>query len=433
MLRSRVAMSRDLSRRAVVGGALWGGMAAGLTACAARPPSETGVEISLYQNKREVVGHFRDLIARFTDETGGRISVVHDTVPFTLAAKFVRGAPPSLGMYGYNTEMARFEELRELSDLSDIAEDANIAPGVQALVRSDPSAPGRVSVLPYSMMGSGVLYHRGIFAEHDLEVPTTYREFIEVCTTLKRAGVTPIYATHGDPWTVTQGLFDYSIGGMLDLDDFFSRLRAQGADAGPDAPTSFSREFAEPLERALEIDAFTNSDALSRKYGDGNVAFARGKAAMYFQGPWALLEIDRVDVDTDIGVFPLPLTDSPDDRRVRVNVDLACWIPEGIDEPDAARELLRFLLRPEIADEYNELALGFGVRRDSPPTTDPRLTDIQGYVGRAAFTLPVSDYIPRTLSLDNHVQGLVTGHSIASLLRTIDEDWARLARRQRNA
>ena len=40
-------------------------------------------------------------------------------------------------------------------------------------------------------------------------------------------------------------------------------------------------------------------------------------------------------------IYALPVTDDPADRKVRVNIDLALWIPEGSTKKDAAREFLR--------------------------------------------------------------------------------------------
>ena len=179
----------------------------------------------------------------------------------------------------YNLEMARFQERGALSDLSDVADRANIAPAVQDLVDQYPTYPGRTSVIPYSMMGAAVLYNREIFAAHDLEVPTTHSAFLQVCETLQEAGVTPLYSTYREPWTIAQGLVDYSVGGSIDVADFFARLRALGPDAGPDAEVSFSRDFREPLEKMLTIASFSQQGAASRGYGDGNLAFARGEAA----------------------------------------------------------------------------------------------------------------------------------------------------------
>ena len=52
---------------------------------------------------------------------------------------------------------------------------------------------------------------------------------------------------------------------------------------------------------------------------------------MYLQGPWAFGEIAKTDPDLDLGTFPLPMTDDPADLKVRVNIDLALWIPEVVE------------------------------------------------------------------------------------------------------
>lgn len=399
-------------------------LAAGLSGCGTGRGAQ---EVSFHQSKPEAIPYFGDLVRDFNQQASG-VRAVHDTSS-GLSAGFARGNPPDLGCLNYNYEIVRFQERGAFSDLADLAEEARIAPSIQDLIDQYPTYPGRTSVIPYSMMAAAVLYNEEIFAEHDLSIPTTYSEFLEVCSTLEDAGVTPIYSTYADPWTVAQGLIDYSVGGSVDVAAFFEQLRAQGSDAGPDAPVSFSRTLREPLEQMLEIAAFSQPGAASRGYGDGNVAFARGEAAMYLQGPWALGEIATLNPDAQIGIFPLPMTEDPEDLKVRVNLDLALWVPEASNAQEPARDLLRYLITPEIADAYNQDNLAFGVREDAPAVEDPRLQDLQTFVDRAAFYQGVSQAIPRTIPFENYAQGMVTGQSLEATLRTLDEDWARLARR----
>src|SRR5690606_40466678 len=125
------------------------------------------------------------------------------------------------------------------------------------------------------------------------------------------------------------------------------------------SPVSFRNQFREPVERMLALTRYVNPDAANKGYGDGNLAFARGEAAMYLQGPWALTEIAKTSPDLDVGVFPLPMTEDPADRKVRVNVDLALWIPEMWPRHDATRELASLLLRPDVGDTHNANHLGF--------------------------------------------------------------------------
>lgn len=414
-----------IGRRRFLGGAAAGALALGIAGCGSGGQTP---RLSFHQSKPEAIPYFSELLSEFNDKHQGSIRAVHDTSS-GLSAGFARGNPPDLGCLNYNYEMVHFQERGALLDLADLVDEFRIAPSIQDLVEQYPTYPGRTSVVPYSMMAAAVLYNEEIFAEHDLEVPTTFGEFIEVCETLQDAGVTPLYSTYGDPWTIAQGIVDYSIGGAIDVAAFFDGLRELGPDAGPDAAVSFSKDFREPMEKMLRISAFSQPGAASRFYGDGNLAFARGQAAMYFQGPWALTEITVANPDASIGIFPLPMTEDPEDLRVRVNLDLALWIPEASQHHEAARELVEFLMEPNVADPYNEANLAFGVREDSPAVTDPRLQNLQSYVDRAAFYQGVSKAIPLTIPFENYSQAIVTGQSLEATLRTLDVDWSRLARR----
>ncbi|MFI6423442.1 ABC transporter substrate-binding protein [Promicromonospora sp. NPDC050880] len=415
--------SQGLSRRAFLGAGLLGAGLA-LTGCG---PLGRGAEVSFHQSKPEAIGYFGELLGRFRQAHPG-LRVSHDSSS-NLSAGFVRNSPPDLGCLNYNFEVARFVDRGAMSDLGDLPEAGRINPDLLPLVDLTASYPGRTSVLPYSLMAAGVLYNRTLFADHGLVPPTTWSELIEVCDALTDAGVTPFYGTYADPWTVGQGLFDYTVGGMVDVTAFFEALAQQGADTGPDSPVSFEKHLREPVERMLTLVGYSNADAASRGYGDGNLAFARGQAAMYLQGPWALTEIAKTAPDLDVGVFPLPMTDDPADRKVRVNVDLALWIPEISPNQDTARELLTFLMRPEVIDTYNADNLGFGVTTDAPPVTHPTLVELQTYYDDARFYLGPSQLVPQSIPIYNYAQALVTGADPGAVLRTVDADWARLARR----
>ena len=63
---------------------------------------------------------------------------------------------------------------------------------------------------------------------------------------------------------------------------------------------------------------------------------------MYFQGPWALGEIAKTSPDLELGTFPLPMTNDPDDLKVRVNLDLALWVPEASNSKEAARTFVSY-------------------------------------------------------------------------------------------
>lgn len=421
-----MAASAGISRRSFLAGASTATLMAGLAGCGSSGGRETVV---FHLSKPEAIPYFRRLIGQY-NASQDYTQVVFDTAS-NLQAGFLRGNPPDVGLLNYNMEMARFMERGALSNLSDMPEAGRILPPVQALVDQYATYPGRTSVLPYSVMAASVIYNKEMFAAQGLAVPQTWDDFTNVCDTLQTAGTTPFYATFAEPWSVAQGWFDYTVGGMIDVAAFFAEMNELGTQVGPNSPVSFEKDFAEPASRMKMLASkYTNRDAASRSYGDGNLAFSQGAAAMYLQGPWAFGEIAKSAPDLQLGTFPMPMTDDPRDREVRVNIDLAAWIPEDSQHKEAARAFLQYLFRAEIMNEYNAAQLGYGTTTDSAPVTDPRIVEMKQYYDEARFYQGASKAIPLTIPAENYLQGIVTGGDVDSTLRTLDADWARLALRQ---
>ena len=400
----------------------------GLAACATGQGS-TGATTSLrfYEQKQEVIAYFDNLLRSFEQGRPG-VSVVHDST-VAIAPQFVRGNPADVGCFNTNLELARYIKRGVLSDLSDLPSAGRIRPDIGSLSEQYAVYPGRMSVLPYSLAAAGVIYNVQIFEDQGLPVPETWSQFVDVCTALDAAGITPIYATDRDTWTLWQGLFDYSVGSLVDTGSFFARMTELGSDVGPDSDVSFEKTFAVPMERAKTISSFFNPDHAVRSYADGNLAFGRGQAAMYLQGPWALSQIALIDENLRIGTFALPVSENPDERQARVNVDLGLYIPESSRHPDEARELVEFLMRPENIDAYNADNLAYSTTKDAPPQSDERLAGLQPYIDDAAFYQGAGTFVPTSIPLGNYLQSATRSGNFDGMLRQLDADWRRVAGR----
>ncbi len=238
----------------------------GLSACSSADAPET---VRFHLSKPEAIPYFRELIKEY-NAANDDVEIVLDSSS-NLQAGFLRGNPPDLGLLNYNMEMARFMERGALSDLSDMPEAGRILPEVQDLVTQYASYPGRTSVLPYSVMAASVIYNKQIFKEQGIEVPTTYAELTAACEKLKAAGITPFYGTFKDPWTAAQGWFDYTVGGEVDVADFYKAMNELGTEVGPDSPASFQKDFKEPVSRMKQLIDTQNADAAKKGVdGDGN-------------------------------------------------------------------------------------------------------------------------------------------------------------------
>jgi raffinose/stachyose/melibiose transport system substrate-binding protein len=382
-------------------------------------------------SKREALEFMSGVVADY-NASQDDVRVEMDTSGVdVVSASFVRGNPPDLMLANYNFEVARFVQRCALTDLSDTRAAASTRDDLQPLMDQYGVCEGRTSALPYSVMAASVIYNKQIFADHGIEVPQTWDELLAACDTLSAAGVTPFYATFKDDWTVGQGWYDYSAGGSLDVIEFFDGMWAEGTNVGPDSSVSFQKDFAEPMAKMTQLtENYVNDDAPSRGYGDGNLAFSKGEAAMYLQGPWAFSEIAKTAPDLELGTFPLPMTDDPDDLAVRVNMDLAAMIPEGSRHKEAARDFLEYLYQPDVIEAYNESQLGFTPTKDAPAPSDPRIAGMIPYYDDGRIYQGPSVLVPKTIPVFNYAQAMVLGGDVGHYLDVMDRDWARMAFRQ---
>ncbi|MDQ8703829.1 extracellular solute-binding protein [Streptomyces sp. LHD-70] len=429
-MRSSTMSQHRPSRRTVlrIGGALAGAAAGGAVLSGYASSAEGRTRVRFLQNKPEAVPYFRRLVNRF-NAAQSEFFVVHDSTPAPLVPQFVRGTPPDLGCYNYNLETSNFLARGALSDLAELPEARRIDDRIQDLVGQYAQYGSETSVLPYSATAAGVIYNKALFERADVAVPTTWSELLAACRTFRARGIVPIVQTYKDLWTISQGLFDYVTGSALDVTGFFARLKEQGADAGPGAEVSFGAEFRDAAEKMLALGKYTNRDAASRGYYDGNVAFARGRAAMYLQGPWALGEVEKINPELRLGTFALPATEDPKDVKVRVNLDLALWVPDAARQPEGARAFLRYLMRQPVMDAYNAEFVGWSTTRNAPPVADDRVEGLQPYLDSGRFFQGAGTYLPGAIPHDNYLQKLVTGGNAEAFLNRLDEDWARYAQR----
>ena len=143
-------------------------------------------------------------------------------------------------------------------------------------------ADGKIYGFPFlSVPGThGFIYNMEAFEKAGVTaVPTTWAELLEVCETLKAAGITPIYVPK-DSW-VPQ---------ILMTDNFAKILGADGAQEFADklmnneAKWTDMPELAEVIDQYLDLYAkgYINDNFASATYDDAIAAVADGSAAIEY-------------------------------------------------------------------------------------------------------------------------------------------------------
>lgn len=131
--------------------------------------------------------------------------------------------------------------------------------------------------VPVNIHRSNVLwYNKAIFAEHDLNSPTTFAEFFEAAAVLQAAGVVPLAL--GETWTVVH-LFETVLLAVLGPDAYIG-LWDGTTDWG--AP-----EVTEALEVFDRILDYVNPDFPVLTWDEAAGLIVDGTAAMNIMGDWA--------------------------------------------------------------------------------------------------------------------------------------------------
>lgn len=391
-----------------------------LAGCSASPGVTT---IVLNINKPPAL--FAQTISEFEAQNPG-IRVLVDPNDSNFIPSLVRDNPPDLRIAGWAAAETVLAQRGVFTDLSDTDAASRMPEASLDLVRQWGGGDGKLDALPFSLLGAGVIYNKDIFAEQDLCVPKTWDEFVTLCETLKSRGITPVYGTFREPWTTDMPI-DYSVG---DFSQTYAQLRTEGPTLTADSPASFQNTIKDQLDKAKFIFDQTQADANSRKYPDGNVAFANGEAAMYFQGPWALSELKNANPDVNVGTFPLPLTDDPSDTAARIVLDLVASIPSGAKHPQEARRFLDFLYQPEVNAKYNDDNAAFSPLEEVAPPDDPRIAGLVPNIQDQRFYLGMSAYfgaIPKS----NYFQEFALNRDAEAMTSALTEEWQRQAWRDK--
>ena len=220
---------------------------------------------------------------------------------------------------------------------------------------------------------TGLFYNKDIFAEHNLEVPTTWEEFVNVVETLKSAGVAPIGLGGKDVWPINlavQGLQSSIHEDQLEY--------IKGLWTGETKLTdSVHIEILEKAQYIMEntIDGFMGID-----YGTLPSLFASGRVAMIADGTWDATTIDAANPDLNYGYFPVPGSNNAEDNKsLSGKYDMTWMVVEKSANKEYAIKWLEMLSETE---NYTEFANAAGFLPTQPNITmeSEFINEIQPYL-----------------------------------------------------
>ncbi|MDQ0893285.1 ABC transporter substrate-binding protein [Agromyces ramosus] len=232
-----------------------------------------------------------------------------------------------------------------------------IAPSVLAGAKG--KSDGKLYAVPLATQTLQVFYNKAIFEEHDLEVPKTWDDFIELNEDLLAAGVTPMALGAKDAW-------------MLPIfSDIFGSTRYGGSafeEKILDGSATFEDpDYVESLQIVADMQKYLTPDVVGVSYTDSQIQFTSGQAAQFPGGSFEIATFRTQAPELELGSYqvPLPPNAVSETPVSPAYADGNFAVNSKSENKDAAFELLNWLATPEfgqlVADELNQFSAIPGV------------------------------------------------------------------------
>ena len=271
------------------------------------------------------------------------------------------------------------------------------------------------------MNGIAVAYNRKIFSDLGLSVPRNWDEFLQVCETIKQAGIYPVALGIKDAW-VTQ-LIPYAMAPSMiyakninfDRDMYDGKAKFNGP------------EWTLMMERYkdLETKGYFSPGSLGTNYDQANMLVATGKAAMVVQGNWVLSGIRQSNSSIELGMFPLPAANVGEDVWISSAVGGTVAVTTDSQNIDAAKMYLRHLMTSEMVGKFVNNMNAFSPLKGVQIDSDSAMMEMAGFLDKSnTYTLLDQNWPkgPKDVLLKG-VQEMFGGKDIAKVLQDMDNSW----------
>ncbi|MGI6635089.1 MAG: ABC transporter substrate-binding protein [Christensenellales bacterium] len=298
--------------------------------------SEEPVTFKFIQAQPEYQTAAQALVKAYMDEFP-HITIELLTTLDTLSADLQAGNIP---------EIFYSEGYAQLDYYADYIEDLSDQPWVDMVNNNALAAitkDEKIYGFPTTYCGEGIVYNKKMFEEHGWEVPSTISGLRELCKTIQAAGITPFVNQFGDGWLIGQLMSGAAYTYIPDTQAFTDALYAGEASF---ADNEQMQGLFSIIDLMLENGL---PDPLSYSWNEACAAFAMGEVAMIFEGDWIWSTIEPIDPSIECAMFPVPISDNEGSGKILFDVNMVLHVGKGSNEPEAAKEFLRWMTSSDTA------------------------------------------------------------------------------------
>lgn len=378
------------------------------------------IEIELVQYKPEAVKIFEKIEKKFNSTHDGiklKIESPNDAMTI-LKTRFTREDYPDIIGIGGDVNYSNFVDANILKDISDYKGINKIQKSYVDTIENLEFIPTKGTYgVPYVANAAGILYNREIFEKYGWSIPNTWDELMELCKKMEKKGILPFYFGFKDTWT-TMAPWNALAVNLTDVD--VCNQVNQGK-------TTFKKEYKQVAQKMLQFVKYGEKGALAYGYNDACTAFAKGQAAMFPIGSYAVPQILSVNPKMKIDSFVMPANNNQEKNKLNSGVDLQFCITKKCKNKKAAYEVLDFLLKEEnvqmYIDDQNAVPCEKG-NFDLPTILD----GVKTYIKKGEVVDFQDHHYPADMGTDSLVQTFLVKKDVNKFLDKFDRDWTRYNR-----
>ncbi|MFR5600999.1 MAG: ABC transporter substrate-binding protein [Lachnospiraceae bacterium] len=276
---------------------------------------------------------------------------------------------------------------------------------IESQIAQYTNSDGMVYGIPFRLDCKLFFYNAKMFEEHNLEVPTTWDEFISVCETLKAAGITPIAYGNQEPWSAS-----HYIG---TLNQIFVPDEVRAKDYNPTSGEFTDPGYVEALEHYQQLLPYMTENPNGVKPDMGRTNFVMEMAGMYYAELIEIPYIKQDNAEMEFGMFNFPKVEG-----AKGNQDILTGVPEGFvvssktQYPDECVEFLKWFLGKEVGtSQCQEIGWFNAAKGTTEGLTDTALLDgyqavmdakaMSAWLDNALYSTVCDEYLTTVSDLTN--------------------------------
>lgn len=337
----------------------------------------TGIHFNNEESGREWLDYVVEKYEKEHPNVKVELEALADTDYYTLLrSKISSGDMPDLFQilsYAKNSEVIDAGLCYDLSQTDWLRENIQDY-AVDALTTED----GAVYAVPLSLNIMCVTYNKDVFAQAGItEVPKTYDEFLADCQKIKDIGLPAILGGYQDRWTMYADEQNDQIRTTI-VNDRNNRLELA---AGTTTWQEDKGKYSEVLTRWAQRLPYYNDDLFGTDWNTAENMLATAQGGMIINGSWVYAGVKGINPDCNIGIFPLPVTDNPDDAKLLAASSLGgmCVNPNS-EHVEEALEFLEMLSDADSGEAAMEITTSVTASKNAEVPEGSYVEEFMEYV-----------------------------------------------------